>query len=123
MLKSVQIVQIPVSDQDVARDFYVDRLGLQLVADLKMGPHGRWLQVRPDGDITTLALVPGSGTSPAGSLGAIAFEPDDLDQAVETLTQQGVDFPEGIEDMPWGRAARFSDPDGNALVLQTLADE
>jgi hypothetical protein len=45
-----------------------------VVADLEAGPHGRWLQVGPD----------------------------------------------GIQDMPWARAARFADPDGNPLVLQTV---
>lgn len=118
MLTHVQVVHVPVSDQDRAKDFYVDRLGMSVIADLHMGPHGRWLQVAPAGAATSLALVPGDGSSAPGSA-TLVFETDDIEEDVAQLRERGLDLPEQIEDMPWARAIRFTDPDGNNLVLQT----
>lgn len=116
----VQIVHVPVSDQDRAKDFYVDRLGMSVIADMTMGPHGRWLQVAPSGAATTIALVPGDDSSTPGSA-TLVFETTDIEADVAQLRKRGLDLPDEIEDMPWARAIRFTDPDGNNLVLQTPA--
>lgn len=122
MIESVQIVNVPVSDQQAAYEFYVDRLGLEVVADMSAGPHGRWLQVAPPGASTTLALT-AARDGEAGSLGGLVFETTDIDAAVDALEARGVTFEHGIEDQPWARVARFEDPDSNQLALQTpLAD-
>ncbi|MEV0675253.1 glyoxalase superfamily protein [Actinosynnema sp. NPDC050436] len=118
MLTHVQVVHIPVSDQDRAKEFYVDRLGLAVVADLPGGPHGRWLQVAPPGAASTLAIVPGSGDNQPGSA-AVVFETDDIEADVAALRGRGVDLPEHVEEMWWARSVRFTDPDGNHLALQT----
>ena len=121
MLTHVQIVHVPVSDQDRALDFYVRQLGMAVVTDLSMGPHGRWLQVVPEGAATSLALVPGTAAVPPGSVFGLVFETDDLDGDVAELRDRGVQLPSEIDDMPWGRAVQFTDPDGNHLVLQSPA--
>lgn len=120
MLTHVQIVHVPVSDQDRAKDFYVDQLGLSVIADMQMGPHGRWLQVAPAGAVTSLALVPGTGGGEAGSA-TVVLESDDFEVDIAVLRERGVDLPEQIEEMPWARAIQFTDPDGNHLALQTPA--
>ncbi|WP_166346328.1 VOC family protein [Phytoactinopolyspora limicola] len=117
MISDIQVVNVPVSDQDVAYRFYVDTLGLRVVADQEGGPHGRWLQVAAKSGTTTLALT-GAGDQ-AGSVSGLVFTSDDIDADVAALRQRGVEFPSGIQDMPWARAAQFADPDGNQLVLQT----
>ena len=48
-ITAVQLFSLPVADQDRARDFYVDVLGFELVADTEMGPGMRWVQVAPRG--------------------------------------------------------------------------
>lgn len=118
MLTHVQIVHVPVSDQDRAKDFYVDRLGMSVIADMNMGPHGRWLQVAPAGAATSLALVPGDESIALGSA-TVVFESDDIEADIAELRKRGMDLPDQIEDMPWARAIRFTDPDGNQLALQT----
>jgi catechol 2,3-dioxygenase-like lactoylglutathione lyase family enzyme len=45
----INIVSVPVSDQDRAKDFYVGQLGFELRADNPMGEGQRWLQVGPPG--------------------------------------------------------------------------
>jgi predicted enzyme related to lactoylglutathione lyase len=118
MLSHLQIVDVPVRDQDRAFAFYVDTLGFEVRADLTMGPHGRWLQVAPTGAATSLALtLADDGTTAAGQ--ALVMESSDIEEDVRRLTEAGVSFEEGIEEMPWARVARFRDPDGNQLALQT----
>ena len=121
MIDHVQIVHVPVSDQDRARAFYADLLGFEVRADMEMGPHGRWLQVAPAGAQTSLALVPGEDPMPAGSLRGLVFQTADVAGQVERLRAGGVTFPTGVEEMPWATVARFADPDGNQLALQTPA--
>lgn len=117
MLTGIQLINVPVSDQQRAYDFYVGTLGLAVIADQDGGPHGRWLQVAPAGSATALALTPAEADSPAGSVQGLVFETDDIDSEAARLAQAGIEA--GIEDMPWARALRFSDPDGNGVVLQT----
>ncbi|MFG2056079.1 VOC family protein [Micromonospora sp. NPDC048930] len=116
----VKLVSVPVSDQDRARDFYLDVLDFDLIFDNPMGPGGRWIQVAPKGTDTALTLVTWFPTMPPGSLKGLVLETDDLDADVARLRERGVVFADGgIQTAPWGRYATFDDPDGNGIVLQS----
>ncbi len=116
-ISHVQLFSVPVSDQDVAKDFYVETLGLELVADTEMGPAMRWVQVRPAGSATSLTLVTWFPSMPAGHQKGTVFESDDLEADIASLAAKGVEVGE-IEHAPWGRFVTFDDPDGNGIVLQ-----
>jgi catechol 2,3-dioxygenase-like lactoylglutathione lyase family enzyme len=120
-IRNVQLLSVPVSDQDRARDFYVDTLGFDLVTDTQLQPDMRWVMVKPPQGQTALTLVTWFPTMPAGSLKGTVLETDDLDADVERLSGLGVSIANGIEDAPWGRFAQFDDPDGNGIVLQATA--
>jgi catechol 2,3-dioxygenase-like lactoylglutathione lyase family enzyme len=117
-ITGIQVLSLPVSDQDRARDFYVDVLGMDLLRDAQMAPGMRWVQVAPRGADTTITLVTWFETMPAGSHRGLVLETDDLDGDVERLRGRGLEFPDGIQQQPWGRFVTFADPDGNGLVLQ-----
>jgi catechol 2,3-dioxygenase-like lactoylglutathione lyase family enzyme len=116
-----QLFSLPVGDQDRARDFYVDTLGFELMADTSMGPDQRWVQVRPPGSQTSITLVTWFPGMPAGSVKGTVLETDDLDKDVTELQARGVHIEGGIQQAPWGRFVTFDDPDGNGLVLQATA--
>ena len=118
-ITNVQLFSVPVSDQDRARDFYVNTLGFELAMDTQLGPDMRWVMVKPPGGQTALTLVTWFPTMPAGSLKGTVLETDNLDGDVARLTSLGVHIANGIEDAPWGRFVQFDDPDGNGIVLQT----
>lgn len=120
-ITQIQLFSLPVSDQDRARDFYVDTLGFELVADTAMGPDQRWVQVRPPGSQTSITLVTWFEGMPTGSVKGTVLETGNLDKDVAELQGRGVRIEGGIQSMPWGRFATFDDPDGNGLVLQTTA--
>ncbi len=113
----VQLLSIPVADQDRARDWYRDVLGFEVVRDAQMGPL-RWVQLAPPGGATSVTLVTWFDTMPAGSLRGLVLETDDLEADAQRLREHGVVVSEP-EEQPWGRFVTVSDPDGNSLVLQT----
>jgi catechol 2,3-dioxygenase-like lactoylglutathione lyase family enzyme len=119
-ISHVQVLSLPVTDQDRALRFYSDVLGFDVVHDVAM-PVGRWLQVRPPGAETSVTLVTWFDSMPPGTLRGLVLECDDLDRDVAELGRRGVTFDDGIRKEPWGRYATFADPDGNGLTLQSTA--
>ncbi|WP_027344770.1 VOC family protein [Hamadaea tsunoensis] len=113
----VQVVSVPVADQDRAKSFYADTLGFTVIADQPMGDEGRWVQVGPKGSKTSLTLVTWFPTMPAGSLNGLVLETTDIDGDAAALAGAGVEV-DGPHDEFWGRHATFRDPDGNGIVLR-----
>lgn len=122
-ISRVQRLSIPVSDQDKARDFYVDALGLELVleAPVTMGEDARWIEVSPDGAETSIVLVTWLPASPGSGQG-LMLETTDIDVDSERLRASGVTI-EGPFETPWGRQATLEDPDGNGIVLAEAVSE
>ena len=119
-LTRIEVLSLPVTDQDRAKDFYVGTLGFDLVADNQMGPAQRWVQVRPKGGQTSITLVTWFASMPPGSLKGLVIETDDLDGDVKALAARGLEVGD-IDTAPWGRYVTFDDPDGNGLILQSTA--
>jgi catechol 2,3-dioxygenase-like lactoylglutathione lyase family enzyme len=116
---NVQVISVPVSDQDRARDFYVDTVGLTLLADQQFTPEMRWVMVAPPSG-AALTLVTWFPTMPPGSLKGLVLESDDLEGDLAMLGTKGVAVSE-VQSAPWGRFVTFDDPDGNGIVLQVSA--
>ncbi|MFI9254017.1 VOC family protein [Streptomyces sp. NPDC053069] len=111
-------VTLPVSDQDRALRFYRDVLGFTVTADRDM-PQGRWLQVAPEGAQTVFTLSgPGMGGFEPGSARGIMLVTTDVDADCARLAAAGTPV-QGPDELPWGRMASFTDPDGNGLMLLT----
>lgn len=117
-VKSVAVVSIPVSDQERAKSFYVDTLGLELVRDDSSVPGMRWIQVAPPGGDTQLTLVTWFESMPAGSLRGLVLRMSDLQGTYDALVKKGVVFEGPPTQQPWGIETVVHDPDGNAIVLQ-----
>jgi predicted enzyme related to lactoylglutathione lyase len=115
----VQIISIPVSDQERARDFYVECLGWRLLHDRDTGDR-RWVEVAPPGGETSFTLVTWFPSMPPGSLKGIVLSTEDIDTTYAELSERGVRFTSPISDGPWSRITGFDDPDGNGLVLHQL---
>ena len=84
MITSVQVVSVPVSDQDRAREFYVDTLGMEVVNDTAFDQQ-RWVEVRPKGSATSLTLVTWFESMPARSLSGLVLEADDVQATCDAL--------------------------------------
>lgn len=120
-IKDIQVISIPVRDQERAKTFYVETLGFELRADASFGEgeqRQRWVEVAPPGAKTRLTLVTWFPQMPAGSAQGLVLETDDLQADYAALKARGLSFGGEIESAPWGTYATFSDPDGNGWVLQ-----
>ena len=112
-------VMVPVSDQDKAIAFYVEKLGFELRADVPFGDGDRWVEVGPAGGEAALALViPREGNSP-GVMTNVALESSDIDADYASLRDAGVDVDEEVMRMgdPVPPMFFFRDQDANTLLL------
>src|SRR5215217_3562301 len=67
-ISQIGTVCIPVSDQDKMIEFYVDKLGMEKRADVPFGGGYRWVEVAPEGAVTTIALAPPPEGKPTGNV-------------------------------------------------------
>jgi catechol 2,3-dioxygenase-like lactoylglutathione lyase family enzyme len=117
----IKLLSIPVTDQDQAKDFYVNKLGFELVRDNPMGPDKRWVEVKPKNADTSITFVTWFETMRPGSSKGLVLETSDLDGDFTALQESGVEIEGGIQEQPWGRFIAFNDPDGNGIVLQSTS--
>lgn len=119
-IKRIQLMSVPVSDQDRAKQFYIDKLGFTLIFDGFFGKNMRWVQLRLPGDDPGIALVTWFAEMPAGSLKGGVLETDDIEQTANQLIARGVDLHDDgrIQEAPWGRWVTLDDPDGNTWIVQ-----
>ena len=111
-------VIIPVSDQDKALEFYTEKLGFEVRADVPFGEGDRWLEVAPPGSAAAVAIMPPRpGETPNNTQSCVAFNTDDLDAGHAALKERGVDVDEPMGgEGPVPRMFFFRDPDGNNLL-------
>ena len=117
----LELISVPVSDVDRAKDFYVDKVGFNPDHDHKVDENLRFVQLTPPGSACSIAI--GSGTTEAepGSVEGLQLVVEDADAARADLAGRGVDVSD-VQDFPWGRFVFFSDPDGNKWAVQELPD-
>jgi catechol 2,3-dioxygenase-like lactoylglutathione lyase family enzyme len=117
MINRIDIISLPVSDQERSKAFYTDVLGFSLVRDNPMGPDQQWVEVAPEGAETSFTLVTWFDSMPAGAVKGIVLDTDNVEAEVKALKARGLDTSD-IDSQPWGSFATFEDPDGNGFVLQ-----
>jgi catechol 2,3-dioxygenase-like lactoylglutathione lyase family enzyme len=112
-------VIIPVSDQDRSLEFYTDKLGFEVRADVPFGEGDRWIEVAPPGSDAAVAIMPPRpGETLNNTQTCVAFTTDDLDAARAALKERGVDVDEPMGgEGPVPRMFFFRDLDRNNLLL------
>jgi catechol 2,3-dioxygenase-like lactoylglutathione lyase family enzyme len=118
----VLTIGVPVSDQDRALQFYLDRLGFEKRRDVPLPQFGgRWIEVAPEGASVTIALVPAREETPAGVQTGIRLKTGDAAAVHSELEGRGVEVGELLR---WpGVPAMFAlrDQDGNRLEIVEVA--
>jgi catechol 2,3-dioxygenase-like lactoylglutathione lyase family enzyme len=119
-LTSIEVMSVPVSDQEQAKTFYADVLGFTCEMDSGFNDGSmRWVMLRPPGGGTAITLVNWFDEMKPGWLRGTVLGCDDIESTWAALKERGVTFNEDkIADAPWGRSLTFADPDGNGWVLQ-----
>lgn len=122
-ISQMSTVIVPVSDQDRALDFYVEKLGFEKRADIPLGEEMRWIEVAPPGAATTIAIVPPRPGEPIGVETRVAFKSEDIEADHANLLAHGVEIDPEISRMgaPVPPMVFFRDPDGNQSFLVELS--
>jgi catechol 2,3-dioxygenase-like lactoylglutathione lyase family enzyme len=123
-MKKLTVFKLYVTDQDEARQFYVDRLGFKVAEDKNLGGY-RWLLIRPpDGEEVSLNLeIARTAEEKAlvGHQGAaqplFALSTDDCLRDYKDLKGRGIKFDSEPKVMPYGTGVIMQDLYGNKIYL------
>jgi catechol 2,3-dioxygenase-like lactoylglutathione lyase family enzyme len=116
----IELIIVPVSDVDRARDFYA-ALGWNVDHDQEVDEQTRFVQITPPGSACSIAFGRGLAETEPGSLRGVQLVIADADAALALLREKGVDA-DGVDEQPWGRFVTFRYPDGNQYTLQQLPE-
>lgn len=140
----LEVVVVPVSDVDRAKEFY-KRLRFREDIDFAGGPDYRVVQLTPPGSACSIIFGKGVTAARPGSLDRLVLAVSDIDAARQELRAQGVEvsvfhdaggglgggFVAGPElrapgpdpqRRSYASYASFSDPDGNVWLLQEIKE-
>jgi lactoylglutathione lyase len=119
-ITDIYTVGVPVSDQDEAVTFFVDRLGFEKRMDARVDDSFRWVTVAAPGASTSVALIAGPG---AGADTGIRFAVPDAEAEHAAMRERGIDVGELLRWPGVPAMYDFKDRDGNRfeIVQQTQA--
>jgi catechol 2,3-dioxygenase-like lactoylglutathione lyase family enzyme len=136
----LEVVVIPVSDVDKAKDFY-QGLGWRLDADFATGPDFRVVQLTPPGSPCSVIFGTGITSAAPGSAEGLQLVVTDIEAARDELIGKGADASEVFHDaggvfhhagtqarvsgpapgrQSYGSFVSFKDPDGNTWFIQEI---
>ena len=136
----LELVVIPVSDVDKAKDFY-QKLGWRLDADFATSDEFRVVQLTPPGSPSSIIFGTGVSSAAPGSVEGLHLVVTDIEAARAELISNGADVSEVFHDeggvfhhagtlgrvpgvhperRSYGSFLSFSDPDGNGWVVQEV---
>lgn len=113
-MKAIEIISIPVTDQQAAKAFYL-KIGFEILVEVNFEKQ-TWIQMAFPGSPVSITLVNWFPEMPAGSVRGLVIKTDDLDKDIADLKAKGLEVG-NVDTTPWGRFATVKDPDGNALSL------
>jgi catechol 2,3-dioxygenase-like lactoylglutathione lyase family enzyme len=122
----LEVVVVPVTDVDRAKDFYVNKLGFHLDIDEQPAPAMRVVQLTPPGSscsvtIGPVVVDPEAVRGPGASLQLVVR---DIEAARAQLVERGVDVTpvQELDPRDGGKFVFFADPDGNNWAVQEIRD-
>jgi catechol 2,3-dioxygenase-like lactoylglutathione lyase family enzyme len=140
MAITISSINLWVHDQEVALDFWTNKVGFEVRSDATFAemPGFRWLTVgpkdQPDIEIVLMAIPPApvftdeqreivTTAMTSGLVGSIFLVTDDVQRDYDELSARGVEFIEKPEQRPYGIDCGFRDPSGNQIRLAQITAE
>lgn len=136
----LEVVVVPVSDVDKAKDFY-QGLGWRLDANFAKGEDFRVVQLTPPGSQCSIIFGTGITSAAPGSADGLQLVATDVEAARDELISRGAEVSEVFHDaggvfhhagteerasgpapnhQSYGSFVSFSDPDGNRWYVQEI---
>lgn len=129
----LEAIIVPVTDVDVAKAFYADRLGFRVDVDQAMGEAFRVVQLTPPGSACSIIIGINVGGGEPGTLKGVHLVVSDIEAAAARLDAAGVSH-SGLQHFEdgqmtpgpdprrtnYGSYVFFADPDGNEWAVQEV---
>ncbi|GAD83502.1 VOC family protein [Nocardia asteroides] len=129
---TLEVVIVPVSDIDRAKDFYANRLGFVVDHDTVISDEVRIVQLTPPGSGCSIVIGKGAVPHmPPGSLKGLQLVVPDIERARAELIERGVEvgdvqvlgenprpMPHPLDNVGF---VFFDDPDGNSWSVQQIS--
>ena len=117
MEMKLELVAVPVSDADRAKEFYTEQIGFTADHDHQVNDKLRFIQLTPPGSSCSIVIGDGITDMVPGSVQGLQMVVSDIQKADDELASRGVKVSD-TEAAPWGSFVYFKDPDGNGWALQ-----
>jgi len=131
---TLEVIVVPVSDVDVAKAFYADKLGFHVDHDTRVSDAVRIIQLTPPGSGCSVVISKGLHEMQPGILKGLQLVVNDVRAAHVHLTERGVPCSpvqyfgrdsvvreaQDDDDLNNTSFVFFSDPDGNAWAVQQI---
>jgi catechol 2,3-dioxygenase-like lactoylglutathione lyase family enzyme len=127
----LEVLVVPVSDVDRAKEFYGDKLGFPVDTDFQPNEGFRVVQVTPPGSPCSIVFGQGLPQGPPGSVKGNQFVVQDIRKAAAHLEAAGIEFTGPVhfqdgrmtpgldpQDQDFATFVFFDDPDGNTWAIQ-----
>ena len=129
----LELVVLPVSDVDRAKEFYADKMGFKVDVDHKASDAFRVVQLTPPGSACSITIGTGVSQVTPGTYQGLHLVVTDVVAARAWLVGRGVDVSEPFHFGPEGQTTglspersdyntflSLSDPDGNGWLIQEV---
>src|SRR5437764_7467948 len=96
----LELIQVPVSDIDRAKEFYVEKVGFNADGDHQVSDELRFVQLTPPGSACSIALTSAAHEMAPGSIEGLQLVVDDAEASRAELAGRGVDVSD-VQVFPW----------------------
>jgi len=98
-MKSIEVISIPVTDQNAAKQFY-QTLGFQITMESTFGPDQNWVQLAfPGQETVSITLVTWFPELKPGSIRGFVIKIENMNDAIKELNEKGIEVG-GVEQIP-----------------------
>jgi catechol 2,3-dioxygenase-like lactoylglutathione lyase family enzyme len=122
----LEVVVVPVTDVDRAKNFYVGQLGFRLDADTQPTPGMRVVHMTPPGSACSVVVGPTVVSAEAGRGPGASFQlvVPDIEAARAELAGRGIEVSpvQTLDPRDGGKFVFFADPDGNNWAVQEVKE-
>src|ERR687896_122477 len=123
---TLEVIVVPVSDVERAREFYADKLGFKVDTDAQLTDDFRVVQLTPPGSGCSIMLMTQGAQLEPGALKGLQLVVQDLRAVREELAARGVEVSEvqviaGGPPRPAGPDDQLDYQDGNGWGIQQLS--
>lgn len=125
MKQTIGQISLVVENYDDAIDFYVNKLGFELLEDKQMSETKRWVRIAPKGSTETCLLLAQAATeeqksrigNQSGGRVFLFLYTDDIERDYQNLLDNNIKISRGLVNEAWGKVLVFEDLYGNLWDL------